>query len=573
MNISKKIKINNLMVLLIVFMILGLLLVGLTGIRDTKKTTEAISRMNSQTGYLLTLSDLRTQTRANFANIVNIMLEQTPEERQKVLDNYNTRLEKIDTDYKSFTPHQEDTEEIKQYQLIETNMNSWKETSDKILDFVEAGDVDSAQELFKSIGEEQFETLQTSIRDMIGMIVKESDEVYVTQYERGQELVKELKIFMAVIIVILVMFGVIIIRSISRPLNKTLQLIDKTANLDLTADDSFDALLVYKNEFGRIASAIIELRKQLRGFSGKIIEISSTLAAGSEELAATASENVRTINQVVNAVNEIARGNSDQAEVVERTGVSVKEMADIINDVNNATSETSNNVRHSIDMVAEGRLAVNTTVDKIKMNSKVTDDVGEAIKELSNQMDEVKSIINVINEISQQTNLLSLNASIEAARAGDAGKGFAVVASEIGMLANETAEAAKKITEIINITIDKNVKTADNNTIAKNIGIEQEKSISVMVSAFNNINNSIQDIKEQTGTISQQMNHINDLAVQIADQTTDLSAAAEEAAATSEEISASNEEQLASIEMIAASTDDIARLATELSAEISKFKI
>lgn len=574
MRIFKMMKIRTKLAALICVMVLGLLSIGVTGFYDIMKSNRALDNIYSRNMIAVEkLSDARTQSRGNFANILNLMVTETSEDKQIILDDYESRLEKMNTDYSDFLKLELNQYEKDQYKLIQTNMEEWTTIANKIMEDVALDNQDAAIKLFKDSGEAAFEKLQTSIRDLVNFNMNEADDIFNDHKSSGEAAATQLILILVVATALCIVLATLISLSITNPINRIVTILRKTSNLDFSHDESYSTLRKYKGEIGTIAKALSDLRKELRNSTGNILSISNNLAASSEELAATTEENVRAINQVVVAVNEIAQGNNTQAEMVENTSETVKEMVSRIEEVNMATLETSKNAKESIVMVEEGQKAIDVTVEKIKLNRKVTADVGNAIDELSKQMDKVGSIISVINDISKQTNLLSLNASIEAARTGEAGKGFAVVASEIGSLASETATAVREITQIIQDAIDKNAITANNNEIAKNISIEQEKAIEIMKEAFDHIKLSVQDITGRTMNVAEQMNYINDSSRKISDQTHDISATAQESAASSEEISASNEEQLASSEMIAASANDLSTIATDLNAEISKFKV
>jgi methyl-accepting chemotaxis protein len=301
--------------------------------------------------------------------------------------------------------------------------------------------------------------------------------------------------------------------------------------------------------------------------------ISGSLAASSEELAASAAESTKTINQVVNSVNEIAVGNNVQAETIAKVSENILSMASRIYDVDKATEINSENSKSSLEAIEEGQKAIDLTIQKIRENMQVSDVVEATVTDLSSQMDKVVNIIDVIGAISEQTNLLSLNASIEAARAGDAGRGFAVVAAEIGKLSKNTANSVSEITGIITETVEKNKETAASIAKARELALEQEKAIQITKDAFKKIEVSVDDIAVLSEEITNQIKQINASAVEITNQTQDMSAVSQESAASSEEISATNEEQLASIEMMAASANELSIMAAELNNEISKFKI
>lgn len=572
--IFKMIKIRTKLLVLITVMVSGLLAVGAIGIlvqHNSSKAMESLYTDNQKKNEIL--ADYRALTNANYANILNLMITVDEEQKQIITDDYKKNIKLVNKDLKDFSEMKMNEKETTKYQLILTNSGFWNQIANAMVVFINGGNVDGAKLLYQNAaGYVKYKDLQTAIEDLTKYNVKQAEKIY-KHNEDDQEKSKWLLIAaMLLTVVLCIALAVLITISITGPISKIIKLIDKTANLDLTVEESFHPLLSRRDETGQIANAMQGLRNSLRAITGNILSISNNLSSNSDELATATKENTRAINQVVVAINEIAQGNGAQAEMVERTSETIKAMADSIEEVNKATNETSTIAKESILTLEEGQKAIDTTIDKIKLNKKVTGDVGNAIQDLSSQMDKVRNIVKVINDISKQTNLLSLNASIEAARSGEAGRGFAVVASEIGGLANETASAVREITSIVQDTIEKNEKTAHNNEIAKDLSIQQEVAVGIMKEAFDKIKLSVNDITERTFKIAEQIENINLSSKQISDQTSDISATAEEGAASSEEISATNEEQLASIELIAAAAHSLSEVAAELNAEINKFK-
>lgn len=574
MKLLRLMKVRIRLAVLISIMSIGLILIGVFGFIIIGTSNNMLKSIYTQNvNSIEFLSDARTQSRANYGNILDLVLTQDSGDIKTILADYDTRSDAIEEDFAKFKKTELDQYETKQFKQIQDDMSTWTQSADQMKKYIAAGDTIGAIRELKGSGKRSFDNLQTNIRALVNYNIKEARTVYDDSKKSGER-AKMLIIVMVVLAdALCTTLALLISHSISKPVKRIVGIIKETSQLNFVSDKSDNDLMQYKDEFGNIAIALNVLKEELRKISGHILSISSNLTASSEELAATTDENTKTINQVVVAVNEIAQGNSSQAEMVEKTSETVASLVESVDRVNKETAKTSTNAEISMNMVEEGQKAVDVTIEKMKLNKKVTGNVGEAIDDLSHQMDKVGSIISVISEISNQTNLLSLNASIEAARAGEAGKGFAIVATEIGKLASQTASAVNEITEIVVAAIEKNKKTSENNQIAKDIVIEQENAINIMKDSFDRIKTSVEDITKRTRKIADQTDKINSSTKLISDQTHDISAAAEQAAASSQEISASNEEQLASIEMIASAANDLSKMATELNAEISKFRI
>lgn len=576
MKLLENMKIKVKFVILIVVMLIGTMSIGTISYYYNTRSNNALKKMyNENILNLEKVSDARNQNRANIANVLDLMITTDEVGRDTILNDFNSRAGKIKRDIAEVGAEKTDLTdyEKKQIKLINDNIAKWGTMSKQIIDLVKANKPSDGIALFKNSGQSIAEELQTSIRDLEKYQVKVADKVYKMNKFKGQGAIYQIIFLNFLISILCIAIGYVISRTISVSIRKVDSLIKKTSNLDLIYDHSYDHLLVRKDEIGSIAQSVEELRNVLRNMVGNVLRISNNLAASSEELAASTEENTKTIQQIVNAVNEIAAGNSAQADMVEKANGTVSAMVSNMEDINKDAEINSESAKKSQKIIEGGQQAIDLTTQRMSENIKVSKEVGDSINELSSQMDKVGNIVTVIKGISEQTNMLALNASIEAARAGDAGKGFAVVASEIGKLAQNTASAVDEITSIISDAISRNEVTAANNERAREIVSEQEKAVETTSKAFHKIKLSVADIAERTVKVSENLNEIYKSSNEISKQTLDMSAVAQEAAASSEEISASNEEQLASIEMIASAANDLSGMATELNNEITKFKL
>lgn len=378
---------------------------------------------------------------------------------------------------------------------------------------------------------------------------------------------------LGVSLVIGVIMAYIVGKLISRPIVKVTEIMKRTAELDLVDDVSFNIALKFKDEAGAMAIALRDTRQALRDMTEKLQNVSGAITTHSNDLTSTTDENVKTITQMVSTIGELADGNNNQAKAVNNISATMSDVVTLIENIADETSKVSDNAVKSMDSIEDGKNAVDMQAKKMEESIAISREVNVSVNELSKMIEQVADIINVITSIADQTNLLALNAAIEAARAGEAGRGFAVVADEIRNLAEESSNAAKKITDIINNTTEKTSLAVSNIGKAGSLVEEQKEAFRVTEEVFGQIKTSYDGIVSSFKQTAEAMETINEKSKEIFQQTQEASATAEEVAASTEQISSAGQEQLASTETIAQSSKGLHGLAEELSIEINKFKI
>jgi methyl-accepting chemotaxis protein len=316
-------------------------------------------------------------------------------------------------------------------------------------------------------------------------------------------------------------------RRITKPIEMIAEHVGKIANGDLREKISIRS----KDEVGRLAASVNDMVDRFRKLISGIIETSESVAAASQQISAS--------------TEEIASGSATQADASLTINELFKELSTAINNSTHRAEEAADLSNQTVQTALEGGQVVSTSIEGMKRAS-------EQMDLLIQDSNKIGEIIEVIDDIAGQTNLLALNAAIEAARAGEQGRGFAVVADEVRKLAERSGEATKQITLIIKGMQHNTKSSVDAVTTGVEESVETGKAFETIVSM---VNDSAQKVTEIAAASEQQ-----------AGQTGEVMKAVESIAATSQEAAAAAEET-------AATSQSLAHLAEDLNRSVSIFKI
>jgi methyl-accepting chemotaxis protein len=344
----------------------------------------------------------------------------------------------------------------------------------------------------------------------------------------------------AIVVLLAIIICFILGRRLMRPLVKVSTIIEEIANGDINAD--FGMVKETNDEIGLIIEKMKELTQSLGNIVGKIRNSSDTMSANSYELNDTSSQTLAANNEISKAVEDVAEGSTGMAASISKINENLLEMSNETKDIN----ESVNEIRNQTAAVQDSSKIMNDKIKSMQNSSQKMDEgisaISKRIETVNTTVDKVSNIVSVIEEISSETNLLSLNASIEAARAGDAGKGFAVVAQEIRVLSDNTNTELENIKQIISSLVEEcRYCVQASGTIVED-NAKQKEEIKAVLDEFGSLDEQIQKTAEKADEIEElvtAMIELNDDITKSSNSLTDVSAAN---AAATEEMNANIEE-------------------------------
>lgn len=414
-----------------------------------------------------------------------------------------------------------------QYLIFKSLVIKNNEAKKKFDTNIAAGNKDEAYKVFIN----QLKPIRKDMIDAIDSMVNYQQEDAKMFYEESKSSAQKSNNLTILITVLAIMLCGIIgwftSRTITHPIRKLQDVMARVRNNDLTAEADYKS----QDEIGQLCESVNTTVKNLRTMINQILDASGDVAASSEQISASS--------------EEVSVGNMKQAEDTQVIAELFKELSIAISDVSSRAEDAAVLSAQTVSIAEEGGVVIRSSIQGME-------DVNDKMKLLEEDSDKIGEITRVIDEISSQTNLLALNAAIEAARAGEQGRGFAVVADEVRKLAERSIDATKQIGNIIR-KMQVNMK---NSLIAVSEGVNNSRQTQA---SFETIMSKVNDTSEQITMIAA-------ACEEQAAQTSQVTQSIESIAAISEETAAATEET-------AASSQSLAKLAEGLNQIVSVFKV
>lgn len=406
--------------------------------------------------------------------------------------------------------------------------------------------------------------------DTIGMIFAGKSSVEQNEYIR--EKCMQLVEISFVVLFATATLCIFLSRSISRGIKSAEKAMGLMAegNLDISLNTR---VLKRRDEIGAMYRALDRFSQKLKSTILSIKESSDILKDSGNLLDDMAMHTSKTTNEISKAIDDVSNGAVGQAEEVENASTHVNNIEKLVGEIVKSVehlSETSDIMKKNSD---------ESTVIIAQLNES-NDRTNEAIQKIDRQVhatnDAVQTIskaVDVITSIAEETNLLSLNASIEAARAGEHGRGFAVVASEIQNLAEQSADSAKNIGQIIEELLKESETMVTVMGQVEMIIEQQQEKLNETREKFSSVTEGVDETSEETTTIATRTQECDSSIEKVVDVIVSLSAIAQENAASTEETTASMQELDTTVSKLADAAGELKKLSEALSREVQFFKL
>lgn len=387
--------------------------------------------------------------------------------------------------------------------------------------------------------------------------------------ELNKVIVLNIAVFVAAVVILVLVLAWLFNRKISRPIQVLMAGAEKIA----TGDLSVRFAVCSADELGRLAGSLNGMADNLRAIIAKVTQSAEHIAAAGEQLTASAEQSAQAASQVAGSITGIALGAGQQMNSVNETAGVVAELATSLQQVAANSSQVAGQAAQAAATAQAGGKTVDQAVSQMTMVENTVNNSAQVVARLGERSKEIGQIVETIAGIAGQTNLLALNAAIEAARAGEQGRGFAVVADEVRKLAEQSQEAAKQIAVLISGI----QKDTDEAVIAMSEGTREVKLGAAVVHtagrAFSDIADLIMQVSGQVQEMSGKIQLMEQGSQKIVTAVQDIDTLSKNAAGEAQTVSAATEEQAAALAEMASASQSLSHLAQELQNLIQKFRV
>lgn len=327
------------------------------------------------------------------------------------------------------------------------------------------------------------------------------------------------------------------------------------------------------DESHELAGLINLMLQNLRELVRHIKKASSQLSASAREINSTALEINASNEEVAQSIEQISRGAGSQADMVEKTSKTIREMAVSIDLVAARARETAKAARETSLTARHGGSLANDSLERMKDFFEIQETIGQQFDTFNGKLQKVGKVADCIGNISRQTNLLALNASIEAARAGEYGKGFAVVAEEVRKLADSSSQSASDINDMIDNLREESRRVHEVIMESSRSIKEGKKNIDITATAFQKIIKTVLETERKASSIADLSQMQLEGSAKMVKSVDEIARVADDNAASTEQVSAATEEQMAAMQDLAMATNELTQLAEQLLVVVERFQI
>ncbi|MCT4478898.1 methyl-accepting chemotaxis protein [Peribacillus frigoritolerans] len=462
------------------------------------------------------------------------------------------------------------SDSVKAKELIEKSVDWRTMIVDRVFPQYENGNEERAKEIL----ENEVAPISNEVMEGFKELASEREELIVASGETVITNGKSVKTTSIIISIAAVLIGLVLAVVTANLITTPLLKIRDRMKMVAAGELNHEPLEQKSNdEMGELTVSANQMQKDLRDTIEKMLIVSQSVSNQSEDLTQSANEVQQGTKQIATTMYELSEGSESQAN---RASEMVRIMDDFTGRIKLAHLEgvdVANSSTEILSLTKEGTTLMRSSVQQMQSIDGIVKNAVEQVKGLDSQSQQISQLVQVIKDISNQTNLLALNAAIEAARAGEHGKGFAVVADEVRKLAEEVTDSVGDITNIVS-AIQTGSKTVVHSLEDSYTQVDEgTKQITLTGQTFETINHSVGNMEMKILHITDELNYISINSQKINQAIEDIAAVSEESAAGIEQVSASAQQSSSSMDEITNHASELASSAELLTEQVKKFQL